>query len=112
MDSKVPPVPVPKHDEQKDRKAAHRAISLSAVGLAITGGVELLLALYTGSVALLGDSLHNLADVSTSLVVFVGFRVSKRPASRTHPYGYEAQARPNVESASRIDGLGRPGHPL
>jgi cation diffusion facilitator family transporter len=80
---------VAKHDEQKDRKAAHRAISLSAVGLAITGGVELLLALYTGSVALLGDSLHNLADVSTSVVVFVGFRVSKRPASRTHPYGYE-----------------------
>jgi cation diffusion facilitator family transporter len=80
---------VAKHDEEKDRRAAHRAIALSAVGLAITGGVELLLALYTGSVALLGDSLHNLADVSTSLVVFVGFRVSKRPASRTHPYGYE-----------------------
>jgi cation diffusion facilitator family transporter len=80
---------IAKHDETKDRKAAHRAISLSAAGLAITGGVELLLALYTGSVALLGDSLHNLADVSTSAVVFVGFRVSKRPASRTHPYGYE-----------------------
>jgi cation diffusion facilitator family transporter len=80
---------VAKHDEQMDRKAAYRAILFSAVGLAITGGIELLLALYTGSVALLGDSLHNLADVSTSLVVFVGFRVSKRPATRTYPYGYE-----------------------
>jgi cation diffusion facilitator family transporter len=78
-----------RHDEEKDRKAAYRAILVSAVGLAITGGVELLLALYTGSVALLGDSLHNLADVSTSVVVFVGFRVSKRPATRTYPYGYE-----------------------
>jgi divalent metal cation (Fe/Co/Zn/Cd) transporter len=76
---------VAKHDEQMDRKAAYRAILFSAVGLAITGGIELLLALYTGSVALLGDSLHNLADVSTSLVVFVGFRVSKRPATRTYP---------------------------
>jgi cation diffusion facilitator family transporter len=80
---------VTRHDEGQDRKAAYRAILFSAVGLAITGGVELLLALYTGSVALLGDSLHNLADVSTSAVVFVGFRVSKRPATRTHPYGYE-----------------------
>ncbi|HMK98164.1 MAG TPA: cation diffusion facilitator family transporter [Acidimicrobiales bacterium] len=43
----------------------------------------------TGSVGLLGDALHNLADVSTSLVVFVGFRVSKRPATPTNPYGYE-----------------------
>jgi divalent metal cation (Fe/Co/Zn/Cd) transporter len=77
-----------RHDEEKDRRAAYRAILFSAVGLAITGGVELLLALYTGSVALLGDSLHNLADVSTSVVVFVGFRVSRRPATRTYPYGY------------------------
>jgi cation diffusion facilitator family transporter len=80
---------VARHDEEKDRKAAYRAILFSAVGLALTGGIELLVALYTGSVALLGDSLHNLADVSTSLVVFVGFRVSKRPATRRHPYGYE-----------------------
>jgi cation diffusion facilitator family transporter len=80
---------VARHDEEKDRQAAYRAILYSAVGLAITGGIELLLALYTGSVALLGDSLHNLADVSTSVVVFVGFRVSKRPATRTYPYGYE-----------------------
>src|ERR1022692_4346665 len=78
-----------RHDEKKDRKAAYRAILFSAVGLALTGGIELILALYTGSVALLGDSLHNLADVSTSAVVFVGFRVSRRPATRRYPYGYE-----------------------
>jgi cation diffusion facilitator family transporter len=78
-----------KHDEAGDRAEAYRAIVLSALGLALTGGVELLLALYTGSVALLGDALHNLADVSTSLVVFVGFHVSKRPPSRSYPYGYE-----------------------
>jgi cation diffusion facilitator family transporter len=78
-----------KHDETRDRAEATRAILFSAVGLALTGGIELVLALYTGSVALLGDSLHNLADVSTSAVVFVGFRVSKRPPSRAYPYGFE-----------------------
>jgi cation diffusion facilitator family transporter len=45
--------------------------------------------LLSGSVGLLGDALHNLSDVSTSLVVFVGFRVSKRPATAANPYGYE-----------------------
>jgi cation diffusion facilitator family transporter len=62
---------------------------VSAAGLALTGIVELLLAVLTGSVALLGDAIHNLSDVSTSAVVFLGFRVSKKPASPTYPYGYE-----------------------
>jgi cation diffusion facilitator family transporter len=64
-------------------------VAVSAAGLAITGGVELALALFTGSVGLLGDALHNLSDVSTSAVVFVGFRISKRRPTPRYPYGYE-----------------------
>ena len=64
-------------------------MAVSAAGLALAGGVELLLALVTGSVALLGDALHNLSDVSTSLMVFLGFKLSKRQASRHFPYGFE-----------------------
>jgi cation diffusion facilitator family transporter len=78
-----------RHDEGAHRQAANRAIMVSAIGLAVTGGIELALAVFTGSVALLGDALHNLADVSTSAVVFIGFRVSKRAPSRSYPYGYE-----------------------
>jgi cation diffusion facilitator family transporter len=89
----VHPVPQPArrqtHDEAAHRQAANRAVIVSAIGLAVTGGVELALALFTGSVALLGDALHNLADVSTSAVMFLGFRISKRPPSRAYPYGYE-----------------------
>jgi cation diffusion facilitator family transporter len=77
------------HDENRHRREAHRAVGWSAVGLGLTGLVELALALVTGSVALLGDAIHNLSDVSTSLVVLLGFHVSRRPASATHPYGYE-----------------------
>jgi len=72
-----------------DRRDANRAVGLSAAGLALTGLAELMLAVITGSVALLSDAIHNLSDVSTSAVVFLGFRVSKRSASRSHPYGYE-----------------------
>jgi cation diffusion facilitator family transporter len=75
--------------EREHRAAANRAIAVSAVGLALTGAIELAIALFTGSVALLSDALHNLSDVSTSLVVFVGFWISKRTPSTTHPYGYE-----------------------
>src|SRR5258708_8147320 len=76
-------------DDAVQRRDASRAVGLSAAGLALTGLAELLLAVIPGSVALLGDAIHNLSDVSTSAVVFLGFRVSKRPASRSHPYGYE-----------------------
>lgn len=86
----TPPGPAAaRHDEAEHRQAANRAVGASALGLALTGGIELLLAIVTGSVALLGDALHNLSDVSTSAVVFVGFRISERPPSRTHGYGYE-----------------------
>jgi cation diffusion facilitator family transporter len=76
-------------DDVKDRRDANRAVAVSAIGLAATGLIELLLAIVTGSVGLLGDAIHNLSDVSTSAVVFLGFRLSKRPASERYPYGLE-----------------------
>jgi divalent metal cation (Fe/Co/Zn/Cd) transporter len=70
--------------EAEHRHDANRALLLSELGLTLTGGIELAIALISGSVGLLGD-----AGVSTSLVAFVGFRVSRRGASASHPYGYE-----------------------
>ncbi len=56
-------------DDRDERQQANRAVVVSAVGLAITGLMELAIALVSGSVALLGDALHNVSDVSTSLLV-------------------------------------------
>jgi cation diffusion facilitator family transporter len=82
--------PLPsRRDDAKDRREANRAVAVSAIGLGATGLVELFLAILTGSVGLLGDAIHNLSDVSTSAVVFLGFRLSKRPASERYPYGLE-----------------------
>ena len=76
-------------DDAGDRQDANRAVAVSAIGLGATGLVELLLAVLTGSVGLLGDAIHNLSDVSTSAVVFLGFRLSRRPATERYPYGLE-----------------------
>jgi hypothetical protein len=76
-------------DDHGERQRANRAVAVSAAGLAVTGLVELAFALVSGSVALLGDALHNLSDVSTSLLVFVGFRASRKTAAERYPYGYE-----------------------
>jgi cation diffusion facilitator family transporter len=76
-------------DDASDRRAANRAVAVGAAGLGATGLAELLLAVLTGSVGLLGDAIHNLSDVSTSAVVFLGFRLSRRTATARYPYGLE-----------------------
>ena len=66
-------------------------MAVSAAGLGLTGLVELLLAVLTGSVGLLGDAIHNLSDVSTSAVVFLGFRLSRQgPRPSVTPMGWSA----------------------
>src|SRR5437588_13089023 len=65
-------------DDTAERRLANRAVGVSAAGLAATGLVELAVAVITGSVGLLVDALHDLSDVSTSAMVFLGFRISKR----------------------------------
>ncbi len=76
-------------DDADERRQANRAVAVSAAGLGLTGLAELLVAVLTGSVGLLGDAIHNLSDVSTSLVVFLGFRLSRRPPTERYPYGLE-----------------------
>jgi cation diffusion facilitator family transporter len=82
------PLPTTRDDAQ-ERREANRAIAVSAAGLAVTGLAELLVAILTGSVGLLGDAIHNLSDVSTSAVVFLGFRLSRKPPTEKYPYGLE-----------------------
>lgn len=76
-------------DDASERRQANRAVAVSAIGLALTGMLELVIALVSGSVALLGDALHNLSDVSTSAMVFIGFRASRKLPTERYPYGFE-----------------------
>ena len=76
-------------DDSEERRQANRAVAVSAAGLTTTGVVELLLAVLTGSVGLLSDAIHNLSDVSTSAVVFLGFRLSRRGPTERYPYGLD-----------------------
>ncbi len=77
------------HDERAHRRAANRALAFSAILLAAAGVIELVVASFTRSVGLLGDGLHNLSDVSTSALVFVGFAVSRRAATERFPRGFD-----------------------
>jgi len=65
-----------------------RALIVSFAGLAVTAGLQALVVWRSGSVALLGDTLHNLADALTAVPLAVAFTVGRRAATRRYTYGY------------------------
>ncbi|HET7718770.1 MAG TPA: cation diffusion facilitator family transporter, partial [Acidimicrobiales bacterium] len=61
---------------------------MSLGGLAVTAVLQLFIAGISGSVALLGDSLHNVADALTALPLWLAFSLGRRQANRRFTYGY------------------------
>lgn len=49
---------------------------------------KLVVGLISGSVAIVADAVNNLSDAGSSLISFVCFRISSKPADRGHPYGH------------------------
>jgi cation diffusion facilitator family transporter len=65
-----------------------RAVALSLVILLLTAGVQALVVLASGSVALLGDTLHNAADGLTAVPLWTAFRLGRRSPTTRFTYGY------------------------
>ena len=65
-----------------------RALLVSLAGLGVTAALQVIVVVLSGSVALLGDAVHNIADALTALPLFVAFALARRPASRRFTYGY------------------------
>lgn len=65
-----------------------RALKISLVALLLTGGLQLVVVVATGSVGLLSDTLHNFADALTSLPIWLAFVVGRRVATKQFSYGY------------------------
>ena len=65
-----------------------RAVVLSLALLLATAGVQALVVVASGSVALLGDTLHNAADALTAVPLWLAFRLSRTPPTTRFTYGY------------------------
>lgn len=68
--------------------AGRRALLISLAGLAVTAAIQAVVVVLSGSVALLGDTLHNVADALTALPLLLAFRLARRPATKRYTYGY------------------------
>jgi cation diffusion facilitator family transporter len=65
-----------------------RALWISLAVLGSTAVVQAVIVVLTGSVALLGDTVHNAADALTAIPLGIAFILGRRAATRRFTYGY------------------------
>ena len=65
-----------------------RALWISLAVLGATAAIQAVVVGVSGSVALLGDTLHNAADALTAVPLAIAFVVGRRPPNRRYTYGY------------------------
>ena len=68
--------------------AGVRALRIGVAGLAFTTLLQLVLLMLSGSVALLGDTVHNGIDVAGTAIVWLAFGLTRRDRSDLFSFGY------------------------
>jgi cation diffusion facilitator family transporter len=65
-----------------------RATKVSLVALGVTAALQAIIVIFSGSVALLSDTLHNLGDALTAIPLWIAFAVGRRRPTRGYTYGF------------------------
>ena len=63
----------------------------SIVGVAVNfllAGFKLFCGIISSSVAITADALNNLSDAGGSVITFISFKISSKPADKDHPFGH------------------------
>ena len=63
------------------------AIKWSAIILLATAAIQIAVVLFSGSIALLADTIHNLADATTAIPLWIAFALARRKPTSTFTYG-------------------------
>jgi len=65
-----------------------RALVISFTGLMVTAVLQAGIVFFTGSVALVADTIHNFSDALTAVPLFIAFKLGRRAATRRYTYGF------------------------
>jgi len=65
-----------------------RTVWLALTALGITTILQIIIVLWSGSVALLADTLHNVGDTLNSIPLLIAFYLARRQATRRYTYGF------------------------
>lgn len=75
-------------DALQSSAAGIRAVKVSLLALGVTALIQMVIVAVSGSVALMADSIHNVADALTAVPLWIAFAVGTRPATRRYTYGF------------------------
>jgi cation diffusion facilitator family transporter len=65
-----------------------RTVWIALALLLLTTLIQVLIYLFSGSVALLADTVHNLGDALNSVPLLISFYLARRPPTRRYTYGF------------------------
>ena len=64
------------------------AVKRSFIWLSLTAMLQLVIVFFTGSVALLADTIHNIGDAATAVPLWIAFKFARRKPNNRFTYGY------------------------
>jgi cation diffusion facilitator family transporter len=64
------------------------ALKISLAGLGLTAIMQVIIVYFSGSTALLADTIHNFGDAATSIPLWIAFALQRRQRTRRFTYGY------------------------
>lgn len=74
--------------ELETSRKGMRALLISFAALTVTALLQAIVFMFSGSVALLGDTIHNFADALTAAPIAIAFTLGRRAPNRRYTYGY------------------------
>jgi cation diffusion facilitator family transporter len=64
------------------------AVKWSFLGLFLTAFLQIIVVMYSGSVALLADTIHNIGDAVTAVPLLIAFKLLHKKPTKRFTYGY------------------------
>ena len=77
------------HDHAHHHASVSRKLSIATAANVVVVAAEIAIGIYAGSLALVGDALHNLTDVAALLIALVAVRLERKTPTREKSFGYQ-----------------------
>ena len=75
-------------DALESSAAGIRAVKISLLILGITAFAQIIIVVFSGSVALAADTIHNFSDALTAVPLWIAFALGTKAATRRYTYGF------------------------
>ncbi|BBY41185.1 putative cation efflux system protein [Mycobacterium mantenii] len=74
--------------ELESSAAGIRAVKISLLALGVTATAQIVIVIFSRSIALAADTIHNFSDALTAVPLWIAFALSTKAATRRYTYGF------------------------